>query len=236
MQSSARTVYIAGWLCIAMLSCAHAQFLKPCDLMKMLSSEDEAEGRKGIEGFVQMGPMAAVPLVCFISGTAPGCPNPPDLARSRGEQALVKIGSAAMPALLERLGAKDEQFRTRLVRVLGQIKDVRREQALRALWKTEKSDRVRGALAGALMALGKPDKGLPILRRRIPVARLRELQGLLGQFAMYGADEDMQATLSRVPQTKHATVIAGVVSDLKRIASKQALTAVKRLKAFTKGE
>lgn len=148
---------------------ATAQALKPCDLMKMMMNADQQIARQGIDGFVKLGQMGAVPLLCFLSGQAPGAPAATGQGKSNAEKALVKIGSAAVPAIVERLGTSDEEFRTRLVRVLGQIRDPRITQPLMNLWKSEKSDRVRRMLVDSLARILKPGELLPLLRERIPL-------------------------------------------------------------------
>ncbi|NSW57987.1 MAG: HEAT repeat domain-containing protein [Armatimonadetes bacterium] len=214
-------------------SVANAQPMKPCDLMKMMMSDDQDVVKQGIDGFVSLGKMGAVPLVCFISGQAPGAPVATEQGKSNAEKALVKIGSAAVPAIIERLGSSDEEFRTRLVRVLGQIRDPRITQPLMNLWKSEKSDRVRRMLVGSLARVLKPGALLPLLRERIPAAGPQELRALAGQLALQARTIDLGKVIARIPTDKLKQFVQDVVSDLKAIGGNSAAAAIQRLETLT---
>ncbi len=234
-----RSFRIGPWVVALMVvgvACAVAQPLKPCDLMKMMLSKDEATARRGIDGFVRMGEMATMPLVCFVSGKAPGCPAPPNRGKMRGETALVKMGRVAMPAILERINTTDDEFRTRLVRVLGQIKDIRRDKPLLRLWGTEKTDRVRSALPAAIVSVKKPAAALPMLRNRVMEAGPRELQALMVQFALYGTDDDLASVMARVPSKRTVQFIRKVTQDLKQIRTDAAKAALLRLQSLDRGD
>ena len=200
---------------------ALAQPVKPCDLMKLMLDPDEATAQRGIDGFLQMGAMGAVPLVCFTAGKAPGCPDPTPLGKLRGEEALVRIGSGAVPAVLARLNTTDKEYQSRLVRVLAGIKDVRREQPLKQLWPTEKSDRVRAALVHAMMQIhvdgSKKQKGLELLRERIAKAKVRELRALAMQFAVHGTDQDLAKVLASDDAGKRDEFISATIKEMKQI-------------------
>lgn len=219
---------------LALACCvATAQPLKPCDLMKMMMSADQQVVRQGIDGFVKLGQLGAVPLLCFISGQAPGAPAANAQGKSNAEKALVKIGSAAVPAIVERLGTSDEEFRTRLVRVLGQIRDPRITQPLMNLWKSEKSDRVRRILVDALGRMLKPEDLLPLLRERIPAAGPQELRALAGQLALHARTIDLGRVLARIPTDKLKQFGLDVVMDLKAMGGNAASAAIKRLETLT---
>lgn len=220
-------------LTLALPALLQADAVKPCDLMKMLSSTDPETVERGIRGFVDMGENAATPLVCFLAGKAPGFPNAPEYARRNGEEALVRIGSPVVPPLLGHLNTPDESLRARLVRVLGRIKDVRRDKPLMALWTSEKSDRVRAALVGAIVALKSTlEEALDLLRARVPTAANRELTALCVQFAMHGTDRDLEAVLERVGPARRSAFITGVVRELKELKGDQARKAIARLEAL----
>ncbi|MBP8953704.1 MAG: HEAT repeat domain-containing protein [Armatimonadetes bacterium] len=226
-------LYIAA-LGLALVCCvATAQPLKPCDLMKMMMNADQDVAQQGIDGFVKLGQMGAVPLVCFISGQAPGAPAANEQGKSNAEKALVKIGAAAVPAIIERLGSSDEEFRTRLVRVLGQIKDPRIAQPLMNLWKREKSDRVRRMLVSSLARTLKPGELLPLLRERIPAAGPQELRALAGQLALQARTIDLGKVIARIPTDKIKQFVEDVVSDLKAMGGNAAAAAIKRLETLT---
>ena len=158
---------LLAWFLVA--ACAAAP-QKPCDLMKMLQSLAPATVQKGIAGFVAMGEKGAVPLVCYMGGKAAACPRPTAAGKLNAERALVRIGSDALSAAQDELGSKNEELRVRLVRVLGQITDIRREAPLKRRWEVERSDRVRAALVATMTTLKtlktKPAKqGLARLQR-----------------------------------------------------------------------
>ena len=208
-----------------------AQQMKPCDLMKLMLKEDEDEAKKGVDGFVRMGGRGALPLVCFVSGNAPGAPPATDLGKYRGEQALVKIGVGGLPVILDRLTTKDDEARARLIVVLATIRDAQREAPLTKLWASEKSDRVRGALVHATMQIhvdrAKPEdkeaasqnleKGLQLLRERTAKAKQRELRALAIQFAMRGTDDDLQSVLQRVEKPQRKEFVTKAIAELRSL-------------------
>jgi len=221
-------------LCLALLALsactAMAQPLKPCDLMKMLMSKDEAVAKKGADGFLKLGANAAVPLVCFIAGQAAGCTNPGETAKRRAEGLLVKLAGDAVPPILERLGTKNEEFRKRLVRILAQIKDDRRNEPLLALWKSEKSDKVRAALVAAIMSIDLA-KGLSMLRTRVTSALPRELQAIAAQLAIHGTAADVSKIMSRIATKDRIAFVQAVIAQVNAIGGSAATKAIQRLKA-----
>lgn len=230
--------YRAMWTAVLLLlsACLWAEPVKPCELMKMLQSQDETVAQRGIDGFLQMGQMAAVPLVCFISGTAPGALNPNELGRRRGEEILIKLGSAAVPAALERLATQDDGFRTRLVRILGRVTDPRGAAALARLWNSETSDRVRGALAQTAAAYLKPEEVLEKLRTRIPAAGPRELRGLAHQLLLLAKPIDVGKVLARIPTSQIQSFASDVIAELQRLGTEAAQRAVALLNRLRRGE
>lgn len=215
-------------------SAATAEPVKPCELMKMMMSSDQAVVKQGVGGFVELGRMGAVPLVCFISGQAPGAPVANEQGKRNAEEALVKIGAAAVPAILERLATRDEEFRTRLVRVLGQVRDPRIGAALMNLWRSEESDRVRRALVHAVAGhTGKPQDLLRLLRERIPAAGPQELRALAGELALRAKTVDLTKLLARVPAAQMKQFGLDVVADLKALGGDAATAAIKRFEAIT---
>ncbi len=208
---------------------ATAQALKPCDLMAMLDSKDPAVAQKGVDGFMKMGANGAVPLVCFLAGKAPNVPRPGEAAKRRAEATLVKLGAAAVPAALKYLPGGNEELRTRLVRVLAQVRDSRRNAPLLRLWESEKSDRVRSALVAAVVSVDRA-KALGLLRQRIGSALPRELQAIAAQLALHGTAADLSRALSRVSAVKRPAFIKEAIAQVKAAGGAAASEAIKRLK------
>lgn len=225
---------LSGMVLVAVLaagSAAQAAPVKPCDLMKMLMSSHAATVQKGVQGFVDMGEMAATPLVCFVAGKAAGAPTPTAQGKTNGERALIKLGSQAVPAILERLRGGSEETRMRLVRVLAQIPDSRRAAPLMELWKTEKADQVRAALVGAVVSL-KGSQAVLLLRSRIASAGLAERVPLAAQLALRGTLADLQKLLARVPSANVPAFLTQVALQVRAIGGPAVGEAIQRIKSL----
>jgi hypothetical protein len=222
-------IALSALLVTLVATMATAQALKPCDLMEMLDSKDPAVAQRGVDGFMKMGANGAVPLVCFLAGKAPNVPRPGEAAKRRAEATLVKLGAASVPAAVQYLPGGDEELRTRLVRVLAQIKDGRRDTPLLKLWESEKSDRVRSALVAALVSIDRT-KALGLLRQRVASALPRELQAIAAQLALHGTAADLTRVLAQVSIAKRPAFIAEAIAQVKAMGGAAADRAIRRLK------
>lgn len=222
---------IAVGLLVLCLMAANAQQYKPCDYMKMMLSADKATAKRGMDAFLKMGARGATPLVCFIAGTAPGCPDATEVGRQRGERVLVEIGSDAVPSILQRLNDPDDGLRTRLVRVLGRIQDSRGREAMRKLWDTEKVDRVRAALVTALTA-GPGWDAAALLPPRYAPAGPKERAAIVAYWALKDKGEQVSAALQPLGKDDRGKVIDGAIQVLKDRGGKAARAAIARLKAL----
>ncbi len=213
-----RATIAAGLLVVLCPGGLLAAPVKPCELMKALSSSDARTGREAITRCVERGSAMAVPLVCFMGGKMTGVPRPTDAGKARTEEALVGIGGGAVPGILQYLASQDEELRTRLVRTLGRIVDPRREAPIRGLWKTEPSDRVRAVLVPGYVSLSRPrSEAMPALRERLPAAGARERVALGAQVALFGSNADLTAVLRQVKAADRAGFATAVVAEARHL-------------------
>ena len=110
------------------------------------------------------------------------------------------------------------------MRILAQIKDDRRNEPLLALWKSEKSDKVRAALVAAIMSIDLA-KGLSMLRTRVTSALPRELQAIAAQLAIHGTAADVSKIMSRIATKDRIAFVQAVIAQVKAIGGSAATKA-----------
>jgi len=128
------------------------------DLIAALADKNPGIVMRAVEALGQTGDeRAAVPLIGMLNRSDPSL-------RFVTSEALIHLGSAAVPSLIDTLNHKDPVVVSAAAEILGKIGDQRAIEPLTEALKHRDSDRVRLSVATALGAIGGKEVVVPLIR------------------------------------------------------------------------